>query len=69
MVNTETHTVDELIEKWRNADLSISDGSVTATDMDEITVEYEGKDGILEVLYTLSDSAYRTDSNESFQIL
>lgn len=69
MVTTKDYTVAELIEMWREADLTVSEGEVTATEYDKITVEYEGSDGILEVEYSVSDQgAYRSDTEERFEI-
>lgn len=69
MVNTQDYTVGKLIELWESADLSVSDGTVEATGLDEIMVSYEGSDGTLEVEYTISEpGGYRTDSNENFHI-
>ena len=68
MVNTVDHTVEELIKLWNEGDIDISDGEASATEFDEITVSYEGSDGVLNVTYTTDGSAYRGDTESQFNI-
>jgi hypothetical protein len=75
MVNNEPvrdATVEQLIEQWNNADLTLAEGEVQHTDFDQIEVRYQGIDGELIVTYTLAEElTYRTDGDvsERFNII
>ena len=68
MVDTVNYTVEELIEMWNEGDIDVSDGDISATEFDEITVSYEGSDGTLNISYRTEGSAYRGDTEEQFNI-
>jgi len=59
-------TVEQLIEQWNNADLTLAEGEVQHADFDLIEVRYQGTDGELIVTYTLAEElTYRTDGEDS----
>lgn len=67
-IETTEHTIDELIQLWRNASLSVDDGDIQQYE-ESIEVVFNAKDGYFTLPFTLSDrQATRTDQEGYFHI-
>jgi hypothetical protein len=65
-------TVEQLIEQWSNAELTLAEGEVQHADFDQVEVRYQGTNGELIVTYSLAEElTYRTDGDgsERFNII
>lgn len=64
-MNTEEHTVEELIELWQEGELGIDEGTIDQQDGMTIQLSFEGSDGNLYTTYSIAEElSYRSDCEE-----